>query len=268
MNDSITKTCAKCGNVYPATNEHFYVCKRAKDGLQPQCKACCIEYYQTNRDAIIEKKREYRQLNKDKIAKYSYEYYQLNKDAITEYKREYQQKNKDAITEKHRIYRLENRVKRSTSRREYYQANQDKELEYAREYRRVNSEKHRELCRIYKQVNPDKMRILTQRRRARKQSLPDTFTEKQWIACLQYFDYSCAVCGISFENVIVHADHWIPLSAENCPGTIATNMICLCRDCNFSKHNKLPNTWLIERYDTDKVSEIIAHIESYFVYCS
>jgi hypothetical protein len=54
------------------------------------------EYYQDNKEIITEKKREYRRLNKDKINKF----YQDNKEAILEKQKEYYQKNKEKCNQK------------------------------------------------------------------------------------------------------------------------------------------------------------------------
>lgn len=61
------------------------------------------EYYETNKDDILEKCREYYGTNKDAILEKRREYYETNKDTITEKKREYYEKNKDALAEKQRL---------------------------------------------------------------------------------------------------------------------------------------------------------------------
>jgi|688.fasta_scaffold567357_2 hypothetical protein len=64
------------------------------------------EYYETNKDKILEYAKEYREDNKDKILEYAKEYYETNKDKIKEYYetnkdkiKEYQKDNKDKIKE-------------------------------------------------------------------------------------------------------------------------------------------------------------------------
>ena len=110
--------------------------------------------------------------------------------------------------------------------------------------------------------------LCQQRRHARMHSLPDILTTEQWQACLEYWNYCCAVCGKQlrdlFGEVKSHADHWIPLSLPDCPGTIATNMICLCNKCNLSKRDMMPLEWLIRRYDKQKANQIMKRVESYF----
>lgn len=107
-------------------------------------------------------------------------------------------------------------------------------------------------------------------RRARKRSLPDTFTESQWIACLEYHHYTCAVCGnqlIDLFGNVPHADHWIPLAynGDDNPGTVATNMICLCSACNLSKRDTMPDVWLKAQYGTRKANEILRRVKIYFI---
>lgn len=40
----MTKTCTKCGETLPATNEYFYKDNRIKNRLQAWCKKCMGEY--------------------------------------------------------------------------------------------------------------------------------------------------------------------------------------------------------------------------------
>lgn len=242
-NDTIeTKTCTKCKETFPATLEYFHAHKRKKYGLSSWCKICQCNY-----------DREYKQANKAKIAENYHEYYQKNQDKLRKYQRE---------------YRIENPDKKRDYDRAYAQMNQDKIRQYKREYRKTNQDAIRGYMREYqieyRKNNPDKSRIRVLRRRARVRSLFDTFTESQWHDCLEYFGYACAVCGISFEDIPVHADHWIPLSSDECTGTIVTNMVCLCSMCNLSKHDKMPDTWLREKHGIDKANEILKQVNTYF----
>jgi len=36
----VPKECTRCGEVYPATTEYFYVRNKSRDGLTPKCRAC------------------------------------------------------------------------------------------------------------------------------------------------------------------------------------------------------------------------------------
>lgn len=246
MNDTTdTKTCSKCKKPLPATLEYFQADKSKKSGFRSQCKVCQREYRQANREKIIE----YQQANKDRIV----EYRKANKDKMDVYNKEYYKTNKDKIVENTKKYYQDNRDKMIEKKREYYQVNKDKMLEQQREYGRE-----------YAKNNSNKLRINVLRRRARKRQLPDTLTEQQWQTCLEYFDYACAVCGIEFGDAIPHADHWIPLNSDECTGTIATNMVCLCSMCNWSKGAKMPDVWLKQKYGTRKANEILKRVQAYF----
>lgn len=229
-----TKICSKCKQEFPATTEYFHVDNRRKTGLTPWCKLCQREYYLANRDKKIEHQREYSRANKNRIR---------------EYKREYQQTNQAKWREYHRVYRQVNLDKLRENNRQYYQENRDK----------IN-EKRR--------ANPEKGRILQSRRRARKANLPDTFTVEQWQACLEYHHYCCAVCGKQLRDLLgfiePHADHWLPLALDECPGTTVDNIVCLCSECNTNKGAKHPEQWLIEKFGKRRALQILERVHAYF----
>jgi group I intron endonuclease len=58
------------------------------------------QYYEHNKDKILENKKEYREANKELILENKKEYYEHNKDKILENKKEYYEANKDKIHEK------------------------------------------------------------------------------------------------------------------------------------------------------------------------
>lgn len=37
------RVCTRCGNAFPATQEHFFRAKHMRGGLRPECKACYYE---------------------------------------------------------------------------------------------------------------------------------------------------------------------------------------------------------------------------------
>ena len=107
-------------------------------------------------------------------------------------------------------------------------------------------------------------------RKARKRSLPNTLTVIEWQNALNYFNGCCAVCERQLNDMFgefnVHADHWIPLSYEgdDNPGTIATNIIPLCKRCNLSKNATMPEEWLKQNFSKRKAKKITARIQEYF----
>ena len=58
------------------------------------------EYYDDNKERLLEKQKKYYEENKDTILERNKEYYEDNKDKILEEKKEYYKENKDKINEK------------------------------------------------------------------------------------------------------------------------------------------------------------------------
>jgi hypothetical protein len=84
------------------------------------------QFYQDNRDKIIEERRQYVQENKEKLKEKGKEYYQNNREKRCEYSKEYWNKN------------IDTRKQKNT---EYYHSNTDKVKETQKKYREENKEK-------------------------------------------------------------------------------------------------------------------------------
>lgn len=123
----------------------------------------------------------------------------------------------------------------------------------------------RDRGRRWRANNPEKVKVIMQRRLARERSLPDTLTAEQWQSCLDYFHHCCAYCGSQqdFWNVI-EAEHYIPLSSHDCPGTVATNIVPSCRACNASKHKSDPVKWIIRKFGKRHGNQILRRIQDFF----
>ncbi|CAK5084697.1 unnamed protein product [Meloidogyne enterolobii] len=110
------------------------------------------EYYQKNKERLIEKSRNYRKQNKEKIA---------------EQKRKYNIKNKEKNNNSKRVYYQKNKEKFKNRRKIYYQNNKEKENEYMRKYRQnkknVQSENNEGTSFVNPQtgdfINKDKLPI-------------------------------------------------------------------------------------------------------------
>ena len=81
-----------------------------EEGYQQQISK---QYYQKNKEQILEQRREYREQNRDKIK----QYYETNKEHIREKQQQYYEQNKDKW-------------------KEYRERNKDKMREYQRQYRK------------------------------------------------------------------------------------------------------------------------------------
>ncbi len=227
MNDTL-KRCATCGQYYPRSREFFYADSRASDGLYSHCKECHREY----------DKRHYRN-NREKI-----------------------------LAEEKAYFKAHPGLK-SATRRRYYERHREKILRRGRDRARKNLEYERERVKRYRAEHPEVYTASTHRRLARKRKLPNTLTTQEWEHALSYFDGCCAVCERPLNGLFhtAAADHWIPLSNPNCPGTIPTNVVPLCHGmdgCNNSKHDRDPEEWLVEKFGKRRAHQILSRIQVYF----
>ena len=47
------KLCTRCGEYWPADEEFFYRAKEKKDGLNPWCKCCYLEWKKTRPKKLV-----------------------------------------------------------------------------------------------------------------------------------------------------------------------------------------------------------------------
>lgn len=256
------------GPILPATLEYFPASKKGKYGLDSWCRLC-RRAYSREREKLPQRqsyqrewKRKYRQEHAKEVAEYQRRWMANHTEHIKARRKRYYQENAVAIRLAAREYHRRNRSKRLTYKRKWHDENFDKVQAYNIGYR----EKYRELMRRSRREKPEIHVAIKQRRRARVVNLPDTFTAEDWLYALKYFDHSCAVCGRSFDDSTANADHWIPLSHSDCPGTVPGNIIPLCggpNGCNQSKANKLPEEWLHLIYDEKSAQNILERVEEY-----
>jgi hypothetical protein len=248
------KRCSKCGLEYAATTEYFGLRKDRNNSFRSQCRECdrtrARKRYQDNAEQICEYQRNYVRENAEAIRLRKKVWDAQNVDQRRIYRRAYYELHIGIIKQKNRIY--------VRSNREHVNAKN-------RDWKRHHREAGREYTRNWKKANPNKCRVQAQRRAALKRNLPDTLTNAQWFICLEYFNYCCAYCESQrdFWNTI-QMEHFIPLNASMCPGTVATNIIPACLTCNSSKQDSLAGQWLTEQYGTYKAKQIIERIEAYF----
>lgn len=126
---------------------------------------------------------------------------------------------------------------------------------------------------VYKETTRRKetRRIIQHNKRAKDLYLPHHLSVEEWRYALSYFNNSCAICEVSFEETSSTLDHWIPfVHAEGiiCPGTIAGNVIPLCKICNSSKGTYLPTEWLRGVYDAKEAERLLNKIRKYITHIS
>ena len=247
-----TKRCTRCGTDYPATFEFFHKCSKSPDGFTYQCKRCTAAYAQKrraeHRDEINARNLEGYYRNREQWSETHRDWLARNAEHVKQYKREYNERNQEQIRESEKRYRDANRDKRIKGLARW----RDRNKQYVSDYNREYSQSARGKATVH-------------RRLARKHELPDTLTSDDWSRCLDYWHGVCAYCGAQqdFWHVI-EADHYVPLSSSDCPGTIPENMLPACKACNTSKGHRPPEQWMVDKFGKRKAAQIAARILAYF----
>lgn len=222
------KKCTKCGEV--KSLDKFGNRKSMKDGKRNDCKTCQAE-----------RNKQYYQANKEKVVERVTQYYQKNKEKIVTYKKKHRQANKEKIAERDKQYNKANKEKIAEHKRQYNRVNKEKIAEYWKKYRKTNKEKVTEFRKQYRQKNKERFRLYNSRRRTKKKILPNTLTHEQWNQILEHFNGCCALTG-STEDI--HIEHFIPIAWASEGGTTHKNCYPMSGALNSSKQDSNPYEWI------------------------
>lgn len=238
--DGPLKQCSNpdCKQWHPATTEFFYA---RKDGLNHQCKECIKRRVNSRyqKPEVRERKKVYdrlpesrvrqqrdRQKPENKAYHREYEYNRYHRpdvrESVLEYSRQPEVQAKHRENERRRTSKPDAKVKKYNQQREYRRTPRGKEN------RRISFERHR----------------------ARKKSIPGTYTTTQILDLLKRQKYKCYYCSVKFEKkggkYVYHIDHTFPLSrvvGTNIPANDIGYLVLACPHCNTSKGNRLPHEW-------------------------
>ena len=205
-------------------------------------KAYKAEYYQNNKEKILEQKAEYRRKNKEKILAKNAEYRAKHKDEITAKKAEYYQKNKDEIAEYNAEYRAKNKEKIA----EYYKKHKDEVLAKNAEYRAKHKDEITAKKAEYYQKNKDEFAAKQAEYRStplgRARNLVDAYRlsdnkynrgectiDAHWILDNVFSGQVCHYCGETDWKLlgVDRKDSSLPHTKENC--------VPCCKHCNEKK---------------------------------
>lgn len=235
MADGNLKRCSRCRQELPASA--FNKATGSPSGLRCQCREC---------ESI--RSRERRQADPTKFRESYEKWRRANPAYHATRNRKWAENNRDKIASQNERYRAENRETLRIQKLAYCEANRERESARAR---------------AWAKANPEKRRIQEARREARKLSLPDTWTIEQARAGLGHWGEACAACRVPLGLVTpCHWDHWIPLVAPGCPGTVAKNMVPLCERCNCSKSDRPAESWTRDTF-APHGAKTFAAIEAY-----
>jgi hypothetical protein len=113
------------------------------------------EYYEENKDKIIENQKQYYELNKEKLSQKQKQYYELNKEKILENKKEYHKDNIEKIIDYQKEYRKMNKEKISQNKKEYYELNKEQLSQKNKEYYELNKEQLTQYKKQYYELNKE-----------------------------------------------------------------------------------------------------------------
>jgi hypothetical protein len=105
------------------TDKEWY--DQNRDKILEQAKEYGKVYYENNREKKLEYQKIYSHSNQDKIIESGKKYYQENKDIISEKTRIYYQENKDKITERNKLYVANNVESTKKNKAKWFQDNKD-----------------------------------------------------------------------------------------------------------------------------------------------
>lgn len=235
-----TKCCTKCAEIKPLAE--FRKDPTKKDGLYSSCRTCCRKQARERRLRDLDASRAAEKVYRDS-----------RRDELNALQRARYAKNPDPIRERNRNNRRENLERFLESERKSYQKKKGLGKGYKKgDYQR---KKHSILASGL-------------RRKARKLSLPDSFSVADWRYALDYFNGCCAVCGRPPGLWhIMSMDHWIPLNNPDCPGTVPTNIVPLCHGdggCNNSKKASDSEAWLVRKFGKKIAYTVLSRVNIFF----
>lgn len=225
-----TKICNTCKQEKPTTE--FHKQKTGRYGVKADCKCCRVkqskQYYEANKDEILEKCKQYREEHKQQRF---------------EYAKQYREDNKDKIAVRHKQYAKANKEKLSEYQKRYREDNKEKLSEYKKQYRQDNKEYFTNYKKHHRQTPKGKAlkKVSNQKRRAIKKQVGGSFTATQILELFEKQKGQCVYCKTKLYktgNNKYHADHIQPLSKGG--SNDISNIQLLCSSCNLSKNDKLP----------------------------
>ena len=215
------KKCTECGRWLVASTVNFHKQKTGKYGLRSGCKECIKQYYEANKDKILEQikqhGKQYYEANRDKVLEQHKKYRETNRDKVLEHQRQYYKANKGKLLERHKRYN-----------KEYYQSPQGQVVKF----------------------NGD------QRRRIKEERQGDGITKDQWLEMMNFFDFRCAYSGEILSKKTRSIDHVVPLNSNG--DNMIWNCVPMLRNLNSSKRDKNMEEWYREQsfYDPKRLAKI------------
>lgn len=159
------------------------------------------------------------------------------KDCKNKQNQEWTRKNPEAVKLIKEKYVQANVIKVRQTKKSYKERNPEAEQLRAQAYRRKHQKSRSAYNLEYIRRHPEKALAWIHKRRALKAGNGGAFTSQEWRDLKCRYGYKCLSCGLKEPDVLLTADHVIPLSVG---GTNEiSNIQPLCRSCNSAKFNRV-----------------------------
>ena len=117
---------------------------KKRSGLVSKEEGYQQDYYEQNKQQILEQKQQYYEQNKDRIKEQKQQYYETNKEQISEQQKQYYEQNKEQVQERHKQYYEQNKQQIRKQKQQYYEQNKDKFKEYYEQNKQQIREQRRQ----------------------------------------------------------------------------------------------------------------------------
>lgn len=253
---------------------------RSKDGRDIDCAICrnaykktlynpeyTKQYRETHREYLNNLNKQWRENNAEYNKQRMLDYREANLEQVRErdrlrqrerrktehyqeVKKAYEQKNAEELRAKRKIAYQANRERHSAS----YKAWRERNAEYDKIrhdlHRAKHPEQHKTSYRNWCKDHREQRSASQAKRRAKKRSIPGTYTAQQVLEKLKKQHHRCYYCTSKFKRVknkyIYHVDHTFPISrvaGTDIPANSIDYLVLTCPRCNLSKGDRYPHEW-------------------------
>lgn len=286
------KDCSMCYTIKPLTD--YNKRKNGLGGRDSRCRKC---YNEATKEKKADYDKKYRDVNRERLNEASRKWHYENRDYANQQRRNHYERNKGHHFKMSKKWATENReryleIQRKSSARyrdrnpdyvercrqaskeryhnnkeeyalrwaDYFSENKEIIRERQRQYYRENAEELRRRWREYYRTDKGQLasRRASHRRRERESLTEIDFSEDEWLFCLEFFESTCAYCGITDEDMTM--DHFIPVSKLG--SFTADNIIPCCSSCNSSKRDSDFFEWFRkqEYYSLEREHSVLGYL--------
>jgi hypothetical protein len=218
------RKCDGCGRTLELSPIYWSANARSLHGFRSPCRNCRNKAKRASR---LSNPGLYRELDREWKAN--------NRAKVAASKSRDYRKHRDKRLEASKLWRKDNLEYDAKRKHERYMAKKKEIAEYNRVYYRNNRDHILESVAAWVKNNPEKARAIQIRRKERQMELDSVITAEHIAVLHDVFGNRCFRCKAEKDICL---DHHKPLSKGN--GLSLLNAVLLCRSCNSSKHDKMP----------------------------